>query len=190
MRLIFFISSRVGREAHDAHERCAGDANSGQVGRCRRHVLDRPLHEERFGELVAQEAEPGNLGRVAVRLGAHLENVDDEQVAGLGALHVDRAGERVEEVQVDVADLDRGGAGVELAVERVTRLDQDLVAGFAGDDWRDVGMPAVVPERGLGSQRHRAIDPDLVLRHGFLRRVVMLRTVAPRTDRRAREDPW
>ena len=146
-----------------------GNAHTGEVGRRRRHVLDRPLHEERLGELVSQEAEARDLGRVAVRLRAHLEDVDDQQVTRFGALDVDGTGERVEEVQVDVADLDRGGAGVELAVERVTRLQQDLVAGYAGDGGCDVGVPAVVPERGFGRERDGAVDADLVLGHGLLR---------------------
>ena len=39
----------------------------------------------------------------AVRLGADVEQVDHQQVAGLGALHADRAGQEVHGRQVDVA---------------------------------------------------------------------------------------
>ena len=63
--------------------------------------------------------------------GPDLQDVDVEQVARLGAIDVDRPGERVDEVEVDVRDVIEGRAGVELPVERVARLEDHLVAGVA-----------------------------------------------------------
>ena len=74
------------READGAHERRAGDADAGQVGRGRPTVGDVPVDHERVGEHVAQEAEPRHLDGVAVAVGFDVKDLDLEQVAGLGAL--------------------------------------------------------------------------------------------------------
>jgi hypothetical protein len=86
-----------------------------------------------------------------------LAKVDDEQVTRLRTFEVHRPRERVDKIQGDVADVRRPDAEMELAIEGVARLDRHLATGVAGHPGRDVGMPAVVPARGLNCRRDRAI---------------------------------
>src|SRR6266545_1741573 len=111
---------------------------------------------------VAQEAEPRHLDRVAVAVGLDLQDLDLQEVPGLGAVDVDRPGERVHHVQVGRRHRLQRRGGSHLAVEGVTRLQDHLVAGVAAHHRRDVRMPAVVPGLRLLAQRLRVVDPDLV----------------------------
>src|SRR5690606_39063614 len=130
----------AGGEADGAHEGRGGDADAGQAGGDGPAVGHVPAHDERFGEDVAQEPEAGYLDGVAVAVGLDLQDLDLQQVAGLGALDVDGPGERVDDVEVGGADRLQRGLGPHLAVERVARLHDDLVAGSHAEDGRDVGM--------------------------------------------------
>ena len=153
------------RQPDRAHERRTRDPHAGQVRRGGPPVGDVPAHHERLGEHVAQEAESRHLHRVAVGVRDDLEDLHLEQVAGLRSLDVHRAGQRVDHVQVRRGHRVQRGLRAHLPVERVAGLQHDLVAGFAADDRRDVGMPPVVPRRRLLDQRLRPVDPYLVNCH-------------------------
>src|SRR6266536_3293705 len=164
------IAGSAGSPMVRAHEGGAWNADAGQVLRGRPAPGDRPPHHERVGELVAQETEPRHLDRVAVADRLDLQDLDLQQVAGLGAVDVDRPGERVDHVQVGRRHGLQSGGRPHLAVERVTRLQDHLLTGVAAHDRRDIRVPAVVPGLRLLAERLRVVDPDLVRGHwGLLR---------------------
>ena len=68
-----------------------------------------------------------------------------QEVASFGTLHVDGAGEGVDEAEVDAGEVGVGGGGVYLAVEGVASLQDHLFADGRGD----VGVPAVVALGGF-----------------------------------------
>ena len=92
-------------DADDAHERGAGDPHAGQVVRRRPAVGQLPADQVGVGEVVAQEPEPGDLGREPERLRDHLQDLGHQQVARLGAGHEHRPGERVDQAEVDLLDV-------------------------------------------------------------------------------------
>ena len=112
------------------------DAYPWQVGRSRPAVSDVPADLERVGEHVAEEAEPGYLHGEAVTVGFDVEDLDLEQVAGLGAFDEDRTGQRVHDVQVRRRDGLQGGVRTHLPVERVPRLQYHLVPRLAAQHAR------------------------------------------------------
>jgi hypothetical protein len=84
------------------------------------------VHDVRLVEVVAQEPKPGDLGREAELGWLDVDDMHFEQVAWLGAVHVDGAGQWVHHVQVHVADLFVGRARGDLSVSassvsRITR---------------------------------------------------------------------
>ena len=89
----------------------AGEADAGNVPGVRvqsRNVPDRFLRQR---EVVGQEAAAILLGEEAVeapgtlREDADIENVDHQEIARLGAMHADRAGEEVDDGEIDIADI-------------------------------------------------------------------------------------
>ncbi len=111
----------------------------------------------RVGIVVGEEAAAVDLGedagvaptlagRVAdlLRHRAEVEDVDDEQVAGLGALDRDRTGQHVAAVELDVADIVRRVVVPDLGVGPLAALDADRRAGRDRRCGRDVRVPAVV----------------------------------------------
>jgi hypothetical protein len=92
------------RQTDGAHEGRAWDPKTGQVARGRPTVGDDPGDLERFREHVAKEAEARDLHRIAVPVGLDVEDLDLEQVAWFGSLHMDRAGERVHDIEVGCGD--------------------------------------------------------------------------------------
>jgi hypothetical protein len=101
----------------------------------------------------------------AVVLGADVEQVHHQQVAGLGAFHADRAAEVVHGGEVDVAHVVGGVVVLDEAAGPVVGLEHEVVAGLDPAGHRDVGVPAVVHllvrRRGLGE-----IDLDEGFGHG------------------------
>ena len=164
----------AGRQADRAHERGSGDADAGKVVGGGPAPGDVPVDLEGLGELVAEEPEPGYLDGVAVAVGFDVEDLDVEQVARLGAVDVDGAGQGMHHVEVRSGDVVPRGGGAQLSVEGVTGLEDHLVAGVAVDHRWDVGVPAVVAGAGLLHQRLGPVDADL--RRGLHR-------VPPRLDR-------
>ena len=119
------------------------------MGRGGKAVAHIPLGDEGVEVDVPQEAEAGDDAGEAERSGLDAEHVNLEQVARLGALDVDGAGEGVDEAEVDAGEVGVGGACVNLAVEGVAGGHHHLFAGVGLDDGRDVGVPAVVSLGGF-----------------------------------------
>ena len=119
--------------------------------------------------MIGEEAAAVLLGEEAVeapqalRQRADVEQVDDQQVAGLGAFDADRPGQEVHDGEIDVAHVVRGFVVLDEAAGPVVGLDHEVVAGLDPGDNRDVGMPAVVDHVVLVG-RLRQIDFDQRLR--------------------------
>src|SRR3990172_4426206 len=80
---------------HGADERRPGDPPARKVRRGPPAVGELPPDEERLWELVGEEPEPGDLGRVPERGRHDLEDLAGEDVAGPGPFDADRPGERM-----------------------------------------------------------------------------------------------
>ena len=91
---------------------------------------------------------------------AQVEDVDHQQVAGLGALDLDGAAEHVGVGQVDVADVVGGVVVAELGVGPLAALDPELAARPYRGGRRDVGMPAVVAGDGLVAHGSGLVDAE------------------------------
>jgi hypothetical protein len=133
-----------GSDGGDAHERRAGNAHAGELCRRRPVVLDLPVHEERLGHHVAQEAEARHDRAERGGLRDDVGELDLQHIAGLRALDEDGASERMDRTGVERGEVgDRCGWG-DLAVERVAGLQGDFLA-FADLGGRgNVGVVAVV----------------------------------------------
>ena len=69
---------------------------------------------------------------------------------GLGALDVDRAGQRVDQVEVERGQVGGGGVARDLAAGEVVGLGRDHVAGLDPHHRLDVDVPAAVGGRVAG----------------------------------------
>ena len=106
---------------------------------------------ERLRPQRPEEPERGADGGVAeIDQRADVEDLDLEDVAGLGAFDVDRAGERVDPAQVD-GHRAVGGHGPRLVadVERVAAQQLDLLAGPDGHCRGQVAVPPVVHDAAV-----------------------------------------
>ena len=132
------------RHAHHAHERRAGNAHAGQVGRIRKTARHLPVDDVRLGEVIPQESEPGHDEREPARRGVDRLDLDRQQVARLRALDVDRSGERMDAAHLDREQFGRRHPRLDLPVEAVDGLHLDRGAG--GDAHRrcNIRVPAVV----------------------------------------------
>ena len=161
---------RIGQAADQAGMDQAGEAHARDVARLGEHALEVPDRLLRLGEVLVEEAAAVLLGEEAVEaplalgLGADVEQVDHQQVAGLGALDADRAGQEVDDRQVDVAHVVGGIVVLDEAAGPVVGLDDEVVAGLDRGDHRDVGVPAVV-DHVVVVGRLRQIDLDQRLGH-------------------------
>ncbi len=135
-----------------------GDRDPGDVRRAGDSVRDPPDGEERVGIVVGQESEPREDRGDAHLCRGEGEDLDLEDVAGLGALDGDRPGQRMAEAAIDRLDVGGRRIGVELAVDAVARLDRDLFAGRDTGDRIEPWMPAIVPGARLLAQAAAAID--------------------------------
>jgi hypothetical protein len=98
--------------------------------------------------------------------GAEVEDVHDEQVARLGALHLDRAAEHVADRQVDITDVVRGVVVAELGVRPLAAFDAELAARRHRCRRWNVRVPAVVAGYGLVGHRLGLVDAEDDLGHG------------------------
>ena len=94
----------------------------------------------------------------ATGCGDDVGELDLEHVAGFGALDKDRAGQRVHRAGIDVGKIGDRRARLDLAVERVARLQRHLLALADLDDRRDVRVKAVVAAVRLLGERLRPVD--------------------------------
>ena len=151
----------------------AGVADAGQVpggGHLAVEVPDRlvgvgvVVGEEPAGVGLGEDAgvAPALAGGRARLLGdrAEVEDVDHQQVAGLGALDLDGAAEHVGVGQVDVADVVGGVVVAELGVGPLAALDPELAAGLHEGGTGVVGVPAVVAGDGLVAHGLGLVDAE------------------------------
>jgi hypothetical protein len=93
-----------------------------------------------------------------------VEQVDHQEIAGLGALDADRAGQEVHDRQIDVAHVVRGIIVLDEPAGPVIGLDDEIVARIDPRNHRNVGMPPIV-DHVVVVGRLRKIDLDQCLWH-------------------------
>jgi hypothetical protein len=161
---------------HDAGE---GDARDVPGGRGLAGEV--PDHLVGVGELLGQEAAAvlgGEDARVAPSLAcqrtgvllrdrADVQDVDDQQVTGLGALDRDRAAEHVHRGQRCIPDVVGRVVVVDRPVEPLPAVDPEGVVGADGHLGRDVGVPAVVTEVLLIGELLAGVEGEHDVRHGL-----------------------
>ena len=141
---------RIGQAADQAGMDQAGKVHAGNVARRGVEALDVPDRLLRQREMIGQEAAAVLLGEEAVKTPeaflqrADVEQVDHQEIAGLGALDADRAGQEVHDRQIDVAHVVGGIVVLDEAAGPVDGLDDEVVARIDPFHDRNVGMPAVV----------------------------------------------
>src|SRR5215211_3732947 len=153
----------------------AGVADAGQVPGGGVLPVEVPDRLDGVREVVGQEPPrvgPGKHTRVAPALArgrplilgrlhrAELQDVDDQQVARLGALDLDWAAEHVGAGEVDVADVVGRVVVAELGVGPLPALDPELTDWLHEGGTRDVGMPAVVAGDGLVAHGLGLVDAE------------------------------
>ena len=129
------------------------------------------MHQVGRGHDVAQEAEAGKDGAEGGRLRLDIQELDLQGIAGLGPLDVYRPGQGVHGARVEAREIRLGGTGLDLAVDRVTRLHDDLFPLAHLEHGRDVGMEPVVADMRLLRQGFAAVDADRVHGHLSLSRI-------------------
>src|SRR5262249_44762675 len=82
------------------------------------------------------------------------------QVSRAGGLDESRSRQRMDRAEWQRGKVGRRRARREKAVERVARLERDLLAFVDFDDRRDVGMPAIVSGLRVIGQVPLAVDVD------------------------------
>ena len=141
----------AGRAADHSDHRAKWERDA--VGHVDRVALDAEDLCERRADLLDQLAHPGDEGREASLVRSHLEELDDERVAGLGAADRDRARGAVDAFEVDLRD--EIGLRPDLPGEAVVRLERDHLARL--DLEHGVDVRAERPDRLV--DRPIAIEP-------------------------------
>ena len=163
-------SLRIGQTADQAGMDQAGEIHAGHVARRRVEALDVPDRFLRQREVIGQEAAAVLLGEEAVEAPqallqrADVEQIDHQEIAGLGALDADRAGQEMHDRQIDVAHVIGGIVVLDEAAGPVVGLDDEVVARLDPRHDRNVRMPAIVDHVVLVG-RLRKIDLDQCLWH-------------------------
>ena len=147
----------------------AGKAHARHVARMGVEAGNVPDRLLRQRKVIGEKAAAVLLGEEAVeapqalRQRADVEEVDDQEIAGLGALDADRAGQEVHDGEIDIAHVVRRLVVLDEAAGPVVGLDDEIVAGLHPRDDRNVGVPAVVDHVVLVG-RFREVDLDQRLR--------------------------
>ncbi len=133
-------------------------------------------------EMVGQESATVLLGEEAVKTPqaflhrADVEQVDNQEIAGLRALDADRTGQKVHDRQIDIAHVVGGIVVLDEAAGPVVGLDDEIVARIDPRHHRNVGMPAIV-DHIVFVGRLREIDLDQCLWHQKLPCLLVLVTI-------------
>ena len=168
-----------GGGAHQAGVDHPGELDAGHVARGGLVAAEVPDGLVGVGELVGEEAAAVALGEdagvapalprqravILLRDRAHIQDVDDQQVAGLRTLDAERPGEGVHGVQGCCGDVLGGIIVLDVAVEPFAAVDPEDVAGVDADGRRDVRMPTVVTEDLLLGEGFRGVEREHVLGH-------------------------
>jgi hypothetical protein len=116
------------QHADRTHEGGHGHAHARHLIRDRGLVVEFPVHDVRFGKKVAQEAETRNDHGIAVLVGRDVHKCDGQDVAALGALDIDGTGHGVHEVEIDGGHVVGRRVEPQIAVQRVARFENDVIA--------------------------------------------------------------
>ena len=122
--------------------------------------------------MIGQEAaavglvEDPRIAPAGLRQRADVENIDDQKVAGLRALDLDRAEKMVAALQIDVAHVVGAVVVDDLPARPVQAFDDEVRAGPHRGSRRNVGVPAVVGPDVLIFGGLRDIDLNQRIGHG------------------------
>src|SRR5271154_6619810 len=114
----------------------AGKADAWHMARAGEHPLDVPDGFLGRGKMLRQKAAAILFGEDAVEApitagqGADVEDVDDQEIAGLGALHTDRPAEKMHGAKVDVPDILGGLVVLDKSTGPIIGLEDEVVARF------------------------------------------------------------
>jgi hypothetical protein len=162
----------VGQAADQPGVDQAGEVHARHMARTREHALEVPDRFLRFGEMVGQKAAAVLLAEEAVEapeavlLGAYVQQVDHQQVAGFRALDADRAREVVHRAEVDVAHIVGAVVVLDETAGPVKRFQDEVVARVDPAGHGDVRVPAVVDVFVLGG-RLRQVNLDQRVGHAI-----------------------
>ena len=159
------------------HDARVGDSR--HVPRGRHTALEVPDHFVGVGKLLGEEpaavvggehtgvapALTGQRPRVLLRDGSYVKDIDDEQVARLGALDGDRPAEHVHRRKRRVQDVLGGIVVVDGSVEPFAAVDAECVTGFDVDLSRNGPVPPIVADYLLLGEPLRGIQWKHYLRH-------------------------
>jgi hypothetical protein len=124
------------------------------------------VNEKRIGEHVAQKTETRYNRAECRRLREDIGKLDLQQIARDRTLDKHGTGQRMHHPRLDRSKIGSLHAGFDLTVERVARLQRDLLAFADLGHRRDIGVIAVVTEVRFFGQLPVSIDADRV--HGPL----------------------
>jgi hypothetical protein len=131
------------RDADRARERIARHRDARQLRGSRVASVELPPDEVGAWEEIGEEAEAGQDCAEPEVAGVDLEQLDDQDVARLGSLHVDRPRQEIlREVEGEQILVDAVSPDLISRAER--RVERDHVAGPHDGHRLDVRMPAIV----------------------------------------------
>jgi hypothetical protein len=102
------------QHAHGTHEAVERDSNPGDLVGDGLDAVKLPVGDERFGKAIAQEAEARNDDRIAVFVGLDVDQGHGQHVPARSALDMDRASQRVHQVEIGRGHVVRLGVEVEI----------------------------------------------------------------------------
>ena len=149
------------RQAHDTHERGAGDFHAGQVRGNGETVCNIPMNDKRFQKKVTQEAETGYLYGEGERFRHHFMDFNLQDIAGFRTVDVNGTGQGMHQVQVGGSHLFWRGFGIQLPVKGIPRFHADNLARIDLGGRFDIRVPAVVSCFGFFTQLSGTINTDV-----------------------------
>ena len=96
----------------------------------------------------------------------HIQDVDHQDVAGLGTIHPDRPAQHVNHLQVHIGDVLGVVVVLDLAIRPVFALDPEHISGVDGGHGRNVRVPAVMTWHFLLIHRLGQINLEKCFWHG------------------------
>ena len=164
---------RIGQTADQAGMDQAGKIHAGNMARRGVHALEVPDRLLGLREMIGQEAAAILLGEEAVESPlailhrANIEQINHQKIARLRPLDADRARQKVDDRQVDVAHVVSAVVVLDEAASPVIGLDDEVVARIDPRDHGNVRMPPIV-NHVVVVGRLREVDLDQCIRHSML----------------------